>query len=703
MSTAEATLPTTTELEDTRMWLEEVEDEKALEWVRERNANAIDAIGEPSAQPEYKRLLDIMDSNEKIPFIGRVLNDLYYNYWQDENNVRGIWRRCTLDEFRKPQPDWEIVLDMDALGAAENVSWVWAGSTVLDEGEDVRKDRVMISLSPGGSDATVAREFDLDKKQFVPEEENAFVLPEAKSRFSYKDRDTMLVGGVFGDDELTDSGYPRSVYEWKRGTPLSDAQKVYEGEKTDVAVSGFAYLDRGERYEMRMRSITFYTSSYEIKQGDGSFADVPVPEDAQIGTFADQLLIDLRSPWLGHAAGAQLAAPLKEFVESEDDEARKAMLTVLFAPTDTCSLEGASETRNYLIQSVLDNVVTELRFWKYDKGKWSLERSHKEEGLLSPQVSGVNGDYSDDIWFITSGYTQPTTLLLAEASNPQEQEKLKALPAFYDAEGLTTEQHFATSEDGTKIPYFLISKEGLQRDGSTPTLLYGYGGFEISQTPGYSAGVGASWLEKGYAYAVANIRGGGEYGPRWHQAALKENKKKSYEDFEAVARDLIARGITSPEKLACQGGSNGGLLTGNMLVRSPDLFGAIVCQVPLLDMYRYHKLLAGASWMGEFGNPEQDWEFLQQYSPYHNIEPDAKYPPILFTTSTRDDRVHPGHARKMVRKLLDLGKGKTYYYENIEGGHGGAADNKQRAFMSTLAYNFLDQVLSGGDVATPSV
>lgn len=699
MSSADASLPTVTELEDTRIWLEEVEADNALEWVRGRNADALDTIGEPSTQPEYKRILEILDSDAKIPYIGRVLNDLYYNFWQDETHVRGIWRRCTLDEYRKPEPNWEIVLDVDALGAAEEVSWVWGGSIVLDEGPDVRTDRVIIRLSRGGSDATVAREFDLDSKEFVPQEKGGFVLPEGKSRICYKNRDMLLVGGVFGEQDMTDSGYPRTVYEWERGSPLWEAKKVYEGEQSDVSVTGFAYLDRGEKYEMRQRAITFYTTSYELKQADGSFAHIPKPEDAQIGTFGKQLLVTLRSPWLGHAAGSMLAAPLQAYMEAEDDEARKKLFTVLFEPTDSCSLRGSTKTKNYLILDVLDDVVTELRFWKFSNSAWTLERSFKEEGLIVPSAGAVDADHSDAIWITSSGYTQPTTYSLADAATPDVQEPLKSLPSFFDAEGLTTQQHFATSLDGTKIPYFLVSKDGMPFDGSTPTVLYGYGGFEISCTPQYIATVGAAWLEKGYAYVQANIRGGGEYGPRWHQAALKEKRNKAYEDFEAVARDLIARGVTSAGKLACQGGSNGGLLTGNMLVRSPELFGAIVCQVPLLDMYRFHKLLAGASWMGEYGNPEEDWDFLQKYSPYHNIDGEVQYPPILFTTSTRDDRVHPAHARKMVRKLLDMDKHNTYYYENIEGGHGGAADNKQRAFMSTLAFNFLEQALSTGVVA----
>jgi len=683
--------------DDPRVWLEEVEGEESLRWVRQRNAHAIDSLGQPSSLPVYTRILDILDSKEKIPYVGRVLNGLYYNFWQDERHVKGIWRRCSLDEYRKPSPAWETVLDLDALGKAEGVSWVWGGSTILDEGPHVPKERAMIRLSRGGSDATVARELDLNSKKFIPPADGGFEVPEAKTRFCYKDRDTLLIGGVFGEEHMTDSGYPRSGFEWKRGTPLSEAKLVYEGEKSDVAVDAYTYLDREVRYTIHRRAITFYTSEVLHQMPDGSFRRVAVQPDAEVDTFADQLLITLRSDWLGFEAGSLLATPALRFMEAAGDEARRALLTPLFTPSPTASLERRAESRHFLILAVLENVVAQLRFWRYDKGAWLLKHTYKGEGLQAVSASGVNPELSDEIWITASGYTQPTSYSLAHASTPDKQELLKALPTFYDASGLHTEQLFATSEDGTKVPYFLVAPAAMRRDGSTPTLLYGYGGFEISLTPGYIATQGVGWLEKGYAYVQANIRGGGEFGPKWHQAALKEKRSKAYEDFEAVARDLVTRGITSPSRLAVQGGSNGGLLTGNMFVRSPHLFGAILCQVPLLDMRRYHKLLAGASWMGEYGNPETDWGFLQQYSPYHNVDPAVKYPPILFTTSTRDDRVHPGHARKMVRKLVDLGI-RSLYYENIEGGHGGAADNKQRAFMTTLAYTFLEQTVGKGSL-----
>jgi len=700
MSAANAALPTLADLTDPREWLEDVEGDKQISWVKERNSEAVDRIGEPSDTALYGRLLEIMESNEKIPFIGRVLNGLHYNFWQDENHVQGIWRRCTLDEFRKPEPAWELVLDLDALSAESGVSWVWSGSTLLNEGPDVRKDRVMISLSRGGADAKISREFDLDKKEFVSVADGGFELPEAKTQLSYKDRDTLLIGGAFGEEEMTDSGYPRSVWEWKRGTPLSEATKVFEGEQADVSVGGVAYLDREYKYELRYRSVTFYTGKYQLKIGDdGTFAELAIPDDANIGTFADQLLVTLRSDWLGHSAGAMLAAPVAKFMAAGDDAARQALLTPLFTPSATCSLEATAETQSYLVLSCLENVVTQCRFWKYVDGEFTLEQTVGSEVGLSPSFSAVDAEGSDALWVTSSGYTQPTTLALADASTPAKTEALKALPAQYDASKVRTQQFYATSADGTEVPYFLVSSTETPLDGSTPTLLYGYGGFEISLTPGYSAGIGAAWLEKGYAYVQANIRGGGEYGPRWHQAALKENRNKAFEDFEAVAKDLIARGVTTPAKLGCQGGSNGGLLTGNMLSRptaGSELFGAIVCQVPLLDMKRFNLLLAGASWMGEYGNPDvpEEWAYLQKYSPYHNVDAATDYPPILITTSTRDDRVHLAHARKLVGKLLGLGKAEsTYYYENIEGGHGGAANNKQRAFMSTLAYDFLAQKL----------
>lgn len=708
---APADAPTVENLSDPRMWLEDVDGAAALDWVREKNKDALSILGDPNEDAMYKRILAILDSKEKIPYIGRVLNNLYYNFWQDDVHVRGIWRRCPLAEYKKEQPNWETVLDLDALSKAEGKTWVWAGSVVLDEGPDVPTDRVLIKLSDGGADANHVREFDIGTKEFVPADASGFELPEAKWSVGWKDRDTLLVGGSgFGDAAVTDSGYARTVREWTRGRPYTDATEVYAGERADVATHGYTYLDRGHRYSVRVRALTFWTSRYEVQlgpEGYGALAAaegyrvVHVPSDAQLATFADQLLVTLRSAWLGFAAGAMLAAPARRFLEvatsaEVDEEALRPLFTPLFVPSDSCSLDGSSESKNYMLLNVLDNVRSENRFWRYDKasGKWGLEQTLRGEGVTEISASGVNGDKTDDIWTTSSSYTMPTTYSIARADKPSAQEKLKALPAMYDASGLASQQFAATSLDGTKVPYFLVSRKDTPLDGSTPTLLYGYGGFEISMTPSYAATVGVGWLESGGAYAVANIRGGGEFGPAWHQAALKEKRHKAYEDFEAVARDLVKRGVTSPSRLGCQGGSNGGLLTGNMVARAPQLFGAIVVEVPLLDMRRFNKLLAGASWMGEYGDPDKpdEWSFLQNYSPYHRVVDGARAPPTLFTTSTRDDRVHPGHARKLAGKMYDLGL-PVVSYENIEGGHGGAADNKQRAFMRTLMFSFLRKAL----------
>jgi prolyl oligopeptidase len=367
--------------------------------------------------------------------------------------------------------------------------------------------------------------------------------------------------------------------------------------------------------------------------------------------------------------------------------------SVLFEPTDTTSLVGATWTRNHVVLNVLDDVRNRLHVLTPPAGghgEWARGEFTGAPAFGNLEVSAVDSDESDAVWLTAADYLTPSTLSLATVGSGRPPELLKSMPEFFDASTHEMAQHFATSDDGTRVPYFIVKPKDLVLDGSTPTLLYGYGGFEVSRLPAYSGGVGKGWLEKGGVYVVANIRGGGEYGPRWHQAALKANRHRAYEDFAAVARDLIARRVTSPERLGIQGGSNGGLLTGNMLVHYPELFGAVVVQVPLLDMQRYHLLLAGASWMAEYGDPDkpEEWEFIRTFSPYHLVRADADYPPTLFMTSTRDDRVHPGHARKMMAKMEAQGH-DVRYYENIEGGHGGAANNRQAAHMAALAYAFL--------------
>jgi len=636
--------------------------------------------------------------------------------------VRGIWRRTTREEYRKEAPAWETVLDLDALGAAEGESWVWGGYSLLDEGPGKPRDLALVKLSRGGADAQVVREFSLADKAFIPPDQGGFFVPEAKSDVKYKSRDVIFVGTDFGPGSLTDSGYPRTAREWTRGTPLEQAPMVYEGQQQDVAAFvARSHERRGYVYDWQGRSITFYTSEYFLRvaerpdgPGSSEFTKLEVPEDASVGTFADQLLLFLRSEYKVSSgtfpAGSLLATPLEPFLV----EPSGAAWTPLFVPSETVSLDDYSCTKNLVVLQLLDKVKSRLEAWRYSEdGSW-LPASGSAQGAVADiaavGVSAVASRESDEAWLVRSSFLEPSALYLRDlgAAEALEEpfaggaERLKSLPHFFQSEGLEARQFEATSADGTKVPYFQVGRPG----ASGPTLLYGYGGFEVSLTPSYAATVGAAWLEAGGTFVEANIRGGGEFGPAWHQAALKEKRHRAYEDFEAVAKDLVGRGVTTADRLGIMGGSNGGLLVGNMLARSPELFGAVVCQVPLLDMSKYHKLLAGASWMAEYGDPDdpKQWEFIRGFSPYHTLKPGARYPPALFTTSTRDDRVHPGHARKMVRRLLEEvpGADEVYYYENIEGGHGGAADNRQRAFMKTLEYTFLWDALSRAGEQAPA-
>ena len=672
--------------DDAYAWLEDVTGEKSLEWVKARNARS---EAEIAATPAFKQLegkiLAMLDSDAKIPGVQKM-GDHYYNFWKDKQHERGLWRRTTLAEYRKAQPQWETILDLDALNKAEGENWVWHGA-------DCRRPdytRCLISLSRGGADADVTREFDMGARQWI---KDGFFRPEAKGGLGWKDADTVYVYTDFGAGSMTPSGYPRIVKEWKRGTPLSAATVVYEGTDQDMYIAAFHDDTPGYERDFVSRTIAFYNNELYLRGADGKLTKVDAPNSTGKGVVREWLTLELREPWevdgKTYRAGTLLATRLADFM------AGKRAFDVLFEPTDSTSLAGATWTRHHVVLNVLDDVKNKLVVLKPENGEWKKSEFAGAPALGTIAVSAVDSDQSDAVWLTVTDYLTPTTLMMAEVGGPASAvEVLKTMPAFFDGSKDVVEQHFATSKDGTKVPYFLVRPKGLKYDGSTPTLLYGYGGFEVSLTPGYSGGVGMGWLNKGGVYAVANIRGGGEYGPRWHQAALKQNRHKAYEDFAAVAQDLIARKVTSPAHLGIQGGSNGGLLTGNMLMQYPELFGAVVVQVPLLDMKRYSHLLAGASWMAEYGNPDTaDWEFIQKFSPYHLFDPARAYPPTIFMTSTRDDRVHPGHARKMMAKMEAAGK-DVRYYENIEGGHGGAANKAHSAHMSALAYTFLWQQLA---------
>ena len=674
--------------DDPYLWLEDVTGEKALAWVRSQNAVSTNELERlPEFEPIRKRLLAILDSKEKIPYVAKH-GAYYYNFWRDEKNVRGLWRRTTLEEYKKPQPTWETVLDLDQLSTAEKENWVWKGYDVLYP----TYDRALVVLSRGGADASVVREFDLTTKKFITD---GFYLPEAKSSVAWRNRDELYVGTDFGPGSLTSSGYPRIVKQWKRGTPLAEAKTVFEGKTEDVSVDGAVVHDHGRTYEFIRRGPTFFTSEEMVLRGD-KWVKLEKPADAQVSTFEDQLLLRLRTDWaIGgktYPGGALLAIGFDAFLEGKRD------FKTLFEPTERKSLASWSDTKHYIIVNELDNVRSRLYVLQRKDGEW-VRTTLEAPAFGSVSANGIDPDESDDYFMTTSDFLTPSTLSIGTIGRPGT-EKLKSLPAYFDTTGLEISQHEATSKDGTKIPYFQVGRKNLKLNGSNPTLLYGYGGFEISMLPNYSAGVGSAWLERGGVYVLANIRGGGEFGPKWHESARKEHRQRAYDDFIAVAEDLVQRKVTSPQHLGIQGGSNGGLLMGVMLTERPELFRAVVCQVPLLDMLRYNKLLAGASWMDEYGNPDkpEDWAYISKYSPYQNVLKDKKYSRVLFLTSTRDDRVHPGHARKMVAKMESQGH-DVLYYENIEGGHGAAANNKQAAFMSALAYTFLLKELQQADSA----
>ncbi|MCX7412987.1 MAG: prolyl oligopeptidase family serine peptidase [Planctomycetia bacterium] len=666
---------------DPHLWLEDVAGEKPLAWARERNAESVKALAESEEFRSLEsRILSILDSKERIPMVTKI-GERFYNFWRDAAHPKGLWRRTTLAEYKKPDPAWETVIDLDALAADEKENWVWHGAMVLEPADQV----CLVSLSRGGADADVVREFDLERKAFVTD---GFTLPEAKSRVAWRNENSLFVATDFGPGSLTTSGYPRTVREWQRGTPLAAAPLVFEGQPEDMSVTGYRDLTPGFERDFVVRQKTFYTSDFFLRR-DGRLIKVEKPDDANASVHREWLLVELRSDWEAggtkYKAGSLLAADLEKFLVGD------RTLNVLFEPTPRTSLVGFSSTKNHVIITTLDNVRNRLFTLAFRDGRWQREPLPGVPEIGTGNALPVDDLESDDFFLITSSSLEPSTLALGTIGGPVP-ERLKQAPAFFHAAGLTVSQHEAVSKDGTRVPYFQIAPENLPLDGTTPTLLYGYGGFEIPLLPGYDPVAGVAWLEQKNVYVIANIRGGGEFGPAWHQAALKEKRPRAYEDFIAVAEDLIARKITSPKHLGVKGGSNGGLLVGNMYTLRPDLFGAVVCQVPLLDMRRYHTLLAGASWMGEYGNPDspEEWKSIRGFSPYHNVDRGRAYPPLLITTSTRDDRVHPGHARKMTARLVEYGK-EVLYYENIEGGHGGAADNKQRAFMDALGWTFLEQ------------
>ncbi len=669
----------TAQSQDPFQYLEEVDGTRALEFVNHQNQLSFDKL---SLQPEYeqvfKKSLDIYNSKDRIE-MPSVYGKYIYNFWQDPQHIRGIWRRTTVKKYDSGQPEWETILDLDAMQKKDSIKWVFKGA----DGLFPDYNRFMISLSKGGGDAVITREFDVRKKQFI---ENGFSLAESKGNAEYVNHDQLIVATNFGEGSMTSSGYPSKVKMWKRGTSLEKMPFIFEGDEKDVGTWAASWRVEESIVPVIVRRKTFYTGEYHVWQND-KLIKLDVPDDIQISDLVlnNQLTMTVITDWNVYGKvykqGSLISADFSDLLQG------KKTIHIIYEPDEFSSITSVNSTKNKLLVNVLNNVKNELYIYTYVNNTWAKQKVKSPDfGTIS--VIATN-DLSDEYYFIFTNFLAPSTLYTGDASK-NNISVLKSLPAFFDANKYKVEQYKSISTDGTLIPYFVVSAKSIKYDGNNPALLYAYGGFQVSSLPVYSAVVGTSWLEKGGVYVLANIRGGGEYGPKWHQAGLKENRQKVYDDFHSVAGDLINRKITSPKHLGIYGGSNGGLLVVVAFTQRPELYNAVVCAVPLLDMQRYNKLLACASWMGEYGDPDkpEEWSYIQKYSPYQNLKKGEKYPEVFFTTSTRDDRVHPGHARKMVAKMLDMGY-PVYYYENTEGGHAGSSTNEQRAKSSALMYSYL--------------
>jgi prolyl oligopeptidase len=671
--------------DDPFLWLEQLESSDARAFVDRHNAQTLAAIPDARFEEDRTWLVATMNAPDRIPGITRHGRYLY-NFWRDAVHPRGVFRRTTLASYRTADPVWDVVFDVDALAETEKKPWVWRGATVLaPEGR-----LALVSLSLGGADATVIREFDLMAKDFV---EAGFALPESKGGASWLDADTLLVSAPLGGDSFrTASGYPRTVRRWRRGTAFADAPVIFEGERTDTVVAGAHIHSRTHPRTVLSRRIDAFNGLLFLADASGAPRQVLVPPDAKVLLRDRWVIVKPESDWTlpqqTFVAGSLLAADLDSFMNGSREFA------VLFTPTPTRILTTFSMVGRTIALNMLDNVRSRIELVRWTEDGWQHEPRSDFSDTATLSIAPLQENGGDEA-FIVAAHNNLVAATLAMVRFGKPAEVLKQAPERFSAAGLAITQHYATSIDGATIPYFQVARANLDLNGENPVLLRGYGGFGLSVLPGYDASIGKLWLERGGVYVIANIRGGGEFGPAWHKAGIRAGKKLAHDDFAAVARDLIARGVTRPQRLACEGGSNGGLLVGNMLTRYPELFGAIVCASPLLDMKRYTKLTAGPSWIAEYGNPDvpQDWSFLEEISAYHHVARDRRYPPIMLTTSRRDDRVHPGHARKMAAKLAAAGH-EVYFREAADGGHAGGSAATETAFAVALVMAFLRKTIA---------
>ncbi len=665
--------------EDPYLWLEEVEGDRALTWVREQNARSLPQL---ENDPRFAALLTdataLANSRDRLP-TGGIFEGYYYNFWQDATHVRGIYRRARLDAFaRDGAPQWETVLDIDAIAAAENANWVFKGIDCL-EGTTL----CLVSLSDGGKDATTYREYDLATRSFVT---NGFSLPEAKSGVTWLDRNTLIVATDWGAGTMTESGYPFVVKRWARGTPLASATEIMRGAVTDVGVFGGVLQDTdGSRVPIAVQATTFFESTnFRLDGATPQRINLP-PKSSVQGVYRGYLIATLQEAWRGHPQGALIAYPLSE------TGSESPTITVLFAQNGRQSIEGVSITHDAIIVAGYENVRGRLLRIVRNANTWATTTIALPE---NGSVTMAGSSPTESLAFaVFQDFLTPDTLYALDQQATSAR-ALRSLPAQFDSSPYVSEQYEAVSADGTRVPYFVLRRRDMPFNGENPTLLYAYGGFQVSYTPTYSPNVGKLWLDRGGVYVLANIRGGGEFGPAWHQAGLRTQRQVIYDDFYAVERDLVERRITTPRRLGIMGGSNGGLLMGVMLNQHPEMINAAVVQVPLLDMLRYDQLLAGASWVDEYGSPSNPEEraFLETITPYQNLRRRDDFPVPFVVTSTKDDRVHPGHARKYVARMLELGM-PVLYYENIDGGHAAAANLNEAARRRSLEYTYLMQRL----------
>jgi prolyl oligopeptidase len=668
---------------DPFLWLEDIHGAKPLEWVKAQNARSRAVLqADPDYRKDYEAVLKVLDATDRIPY-GDLDHQYVFNFWQDAQHPKGIWRRTGVAEYARPAPAWEILLDVDQLAADEHENWVWKGGECSPS-----LRRCLISLSRGGGDAVVTREFDPVARAFVA---HGFELAEAKSSITYLDEDTVLFGTDFGPGSMTTSGYPRIVKRWHRGEPVTQARTLYEGEVADVGAQAVVFRKPSGTIALVERDVSFFAAEYYELTADGKPHRLPLPLGAALkGAQGNDLLFTLREDWTPPGAARIAKGALIAYrVSAAGSPAGAHRVAVLYTPDSRSAIDEVVAGRDAVYASIYQDVTGSIHaFRARADGSWSEARLALPAGGSTHIVSA--NTWGPEAQFRFESYTTPTTLY-ADAGD-ERPVAIKSLPARFDASNLATEQFFATSQDGTRVPYFVTGPKNL--GGPAPTVLYGYGGFEVSETPSYSANFGMLWMSRGGVYVVANIRGGGEYGPAWHQAALLQNRQKAFDDFQAVAQDIVKRGITTPRQLGIMGGSNGGLLVSANMVERPELFGAVVCQVPLIDMIRYTRIGAGASWAAEYGDPARpaDRAWILKYSPYQNVSKATKYPPVFFVTATSDDRVTPVHARKMAARMEAQGH-DVLFYENTDGGHAAAADHRQAAEMWALSFIYLKQKL----------